>query len=162
MGSIIVERGIRRIGSSQMWHNARETSGEPHLWGSSSWSYQSPVLPSAGACNSIGRYAFLHYCIKTLYLSLASITRQGLRDEIAFQSFLSSSSLSVICARSCYIYSYDFSAVDFPRNLLPSFERGLLSPSKNLVQKYLCWNMWYFLSFKTKTSAARRWCSWDS
>jgi hypothetical protein len=85
-----------------------------------------------------------------------------LRDEIAFQSFLSSSSLSVIWARSCCICSYDFSAADFRRNLLPSSERGLLSPSKNLVQKYLCWNMWYFLSFKTKTSAARRWCSLDS
>lgn len=150
MGSIVVERGIRRIGSSHMWHNARETSGEPPVCGSS-WSYQSPVLPSAGACNSIGRYAFLHYCIETLSLSLASITRLGLRierDEIAFQSFLPSSSFSVICARSCYICSYNFSAVDFPRNLLPSTERGLLSLPKNLVQKFLCWNMCFFLASK--------------
>jgi hypothetical protein len=104
----------------------------------------------------------------TLYkpsISLVSITSHGLRierDEIAFQSFLPSSSVCVIFARSCYICSYDFSAADFPRNLLPSSERGLLSLPKNLVQKFLCWNMCFFLSFKTKPSAARRWCSWDS
>lgn len=97
MGSIVVEHGIRWVGSSQMWHNVRETSGEPPLWGSSSWSYQSPLLPSAGACNSIGRYTFLHYCIRTLPLSLASITRHGMRIERWDRFSIILAKLFIIC-----------------------------------------------------------------